>query len=376
VVFSFLFARKGVAMSRHFVCILLAGLCLVLLPQSALAQPAEWGTVSGVGSATLRPKPTKLRVQMSLQSYGKSVESALERLKVRRETVAGKLRAMKAAKESISFGGPSVVKIAPGGAPGYSPMAVPPSLPGEAVPVLPATPLVPVPAPEAAPAPAPPPTFAPATVRKPVVADNLKAATAPEPRELFSATATVTAEWPLDAETTEQALATAEAIRKRIAAADLTSTKGADKLSAEEQELLEESRGGGTTTVTPQPMFAPAPSVAYVEPSGAGNSQPFQYVAPISAQQRKAALAEAFVKAKTQAAEVAEAAGGKLGPIVSVSGEASGTRPPFVYGPYGPEAGYAFGMPPGMNESDGEAVSTDPARLEFRVRVSAQFRLQ
>ena len=59
--------------------------------------------------------------------------------------------------------------------------------------------------------------------------------------ELYTATATLTVEWPLQAETVEQAVLAAEAVRKKIlAASNLMGGKAAEKLPADEQELLDE----------------------------------------------------------------------------------------------------------------------------------------
>jgi uncharacterized protein YggE len=114
----------------------------------------------------------------------------------------------------------------------------------------------------------------------------------------------------------------------------------------------------------PYPPFA-APAV--------GNPSPtFVYVATISSQQRKAALAEAFGKAKLQAAEVAEAAGGKLGAATAVSGTIanSGCSPwsPF---PVATPATFAGTSPDGT-----EALATDPSAMQFHARVNATFRLE
>jgi hypothetical protein len=410
--------------------------------------------VNGAGSVVLHPTPSAIRVWVQFYSHGSTPKLALERLKTRREAMADQVRTMKADKDSISFGSPSVAKAGPGGMPAY---AVPtPALPAESYPVpppstyepatpyVPGPPLTPVPVPAPAPAPSEPPslpsvptpppeatpapslprTSVPSTARRPVVADTEATPPAgaeakpapsgelrpvppspsippaptyappitapvappglqPTPRpprssaqELYVAVVTLTAQWTLKAETAEDALVAGEAIRKKVQAV-FGDAKLTEKLSPEEQELLEESRGSGPAPIwvpaTPGPTFAP-PTTASAVPVMPSFNANFMYVAELSAQQRKAALAEAFAKAKAQAAEIAEATGTKLGRIESVNGEISGARVP-NNGPYAQMQPGPL-MPPGGNENDSEATAADPAGLEIHVRISAQFRLQ
>ena len=65
------------------------------------------------------------------------------------------------------------------------------------------------------------------------------------------------------------------------------------------------------------------PSVPTVQPAGTRPQPMFVYVAVLSDKQRKTMLADAFAAAKRNAAELAEAAGMKLGAIADLQGNFS-----------------------------------------------------
>ncbi len=102
----------------------------------------------------------------------------------------------------------------------------------------------------------------------------------------------------------------------------------------------------------------------------------FVCVSKLSERQRKAALAEAFGKAKSDAAELAEAAGGNLGPVVSLERlmtyeqSNAASRRPSDWDPYATPVCYPLGA------CGNEAVMNQPNEIEFRIRVQAQFRLE
>jgi hypothetical protein len=436
--------------------------------------------IAGAGEASLRIVPSKLRMQVQVESHGKTTELAIQRLKARREAVADNLCALGAEKQSLNFGAPSVNKVVPANGPGYgtpvpyltptpsvipyAPPAAIPVLPAPAAPPAPSTyapsgatyapsgsvpslppsttapgTLVPVPAatleatPDAGPRPAatepatplpaptppavapaaPPSTFAPPSApASPAVpvspypattspyvppADGPIAPTQPRsprsagPTELYAATATLTIEWPLKAETVEQAVLAAEAIRKKVAAGNLMGGKAAEKLPADEQELLDEQpiAPRATSQLVPRAVVETLPDgrnvTRYVSqevvtatgpgglfPGGFGPT-PFLYVATISSPQRKALLAEAFGNAKSQAAELAEATGGKLGAIRSVGGEVSNSKPCDRIIVSSPIATPSILAP---NENRNEATAADPGDLKFYAKVHALFRLE
>jgi hypothetical protein len=183
----------------------------------------------------------------------------------------------------------------------------------------------------------------------------------------------------------EQAALAAEAIRKKmLAAGDLTGGKAAEKLPADEQELLDEAGPNTTSQMIQRPVMETLSDgrsvVRYVNEqvvTAVDGSLPTSsclptmvFVATISSTQRKALLAEAFGNAKTQAAELADATGGKLGAIRSLCGEVSNAKrfDSFIASPpvFPPSM-------PGPNENRNEATAADPGGLKFYAKVQAMF---
>jgi hypothetical protein len=214
----------------------------------------------------------------------------------------------------------------------------------------------------------PPPAYAPSPVPAPTIAVS------------YVATGTLTSEWSLEANTAEQALLAGEAIRKKVLAADLVGDKAPEKAPAGEPEPPYATLGGAhpqsQTAVarTPAAPYAPVTCDPFfgrtAVPAVATPSPTFVYVATISSQQRKAALAEAFQKAKSQAAEMAEAAGGKIGAVATVNGGVSNFS---TTGGFGACAV----MPPAPTPSDNNVMLRgDPNHCDFQARVYAQFRLE
>jgi hypothetical protein len=150
--------------------------------------------------------------------------------------------------------------------------------------------------------------------------------------------------------------------------------------------------GAYPSTTSTTPLYPPCPSypcpsypcpswdpyqrpAGFVPPSPPGVAQ-FNYVARLPAERRKAAAADAYAKAKAQAEELADAAGAKLGPLVSLNSSVSSTsaevRPGYI-------AGCAVMAPivgDGSASRDNEAMFTEPREIEFHIQVTAQFGLR
>jgi uncharacterized protein YggE len=374
----------------------------------AVGQPPAPGTVSSTGVVTIQPTPTHLRMHAQLQARGTNVEQALERLKTRRKDATAKLTALKADPNAIVFGKANVSRIGPVWGPStYPPASVTPQyVPGPSYsapsyspygpPPPPAT-LVPIPAPSDS---VPPPTVVPRSTFEPTPAPPSFAVPPPQPpvavppdsptappiilpsprpankrpAQLVVASMTLTAQWPLEAAGTDEMLAAARRLEEKIIAADVTGGNTPDKLSPAEQELVEEGivpMPAGPPTLSAVPYAVPQNGPYYPAPSGGEvieqRAAPFVYVARLTDPQRKKALADAFAQAKSRAAELAEAAGARLGPLASLSGDAS-------------SAGAAMYVPPSeVNAAtacnENEAVSPSADGLGFTIRVYASFHL-
>jgi hypothetical protein len=192
--------------------------------------------------------------------------------------------------------------------------------------------------------------------------------------QTVSVSATLTAKWPLGAESHEKLLLLTQKLQNKIKAADLAGTKEAEKLSPEEEEFEEEAsqmmnQSGEEGPQVGQPQFV--------------------FVAALPKAERQKAMADAFAKAKVQAGELAKAAGIELGPLVGLSGACSGQNSfgePQYYNRYNGNNGSDFirqmiteqeGDSSGekQDEKPQEAMGTDPSALKFTCGVAATFQL-
>jgi len=188
---------------------------------------------------------------------------------------------------------------------------------------------------------------------------------------------TIAADWPLAGDSPEALLTAAEKLQGKIVAADLAGIKPAGKRGGDNEP--EEAPARTFDPYTPRAYATPAPygsaGPAYYVPAGttAPGMPRFVYAARLTDAQRKAALAEACAKAKTQAKELAEAAGVKLGGIASLSHNITVMSGAGGFDPnvcYPPAPGHAFGL------SDDEGLNHTPGEIEFRIQVRGQFQLQ
>ncbi len=307
-------------------CLLVCVLFSWLLPVVGRAQiNAEPGTVSGIGSATVKQKPVLVRMTVQLEGKGKTVKEAMNKLKDRREAAVLQLQSLGAKKESIVVSDPSLtagesdqqrqmqrVMIQQMRASGRAPKAV---------------------------------------------------ATA----KTVSISSTVTAEWPLTAKTPEELLTFADELQNKVEAADLAGLKEPKKLTPEETELQEELAQMST-------------QYGYDENQPKPGVPQFAYVARVSEQEREKALAEAFEKAKRQAEKLAAAAGAHLGNLSSINGTTSQANEATNYG-----MGNAYAMQMLMaqqrasNDEQGnedEGLVAQPGMVTFQVMVTATFALK
>ena len=332
------------------------------------AQSPANNTASAAAAVTVRPMPTKLRVQIELRSYGKTPEVALQNLAARRAAAIARLKQLKADAASIAFGIPRVEPATPAGysgpttgvAPGYAGPAY--SSPAPAAPGLPTASGWAAPRPTDGPVPAPKPATKRAVLR------------------LYLASGTLRADWRLEAGDPDQLAAVAARIRDNAKAADLAGAAAAEKLSPEEQEAIEELEMGMTTpgpipyggTYFP-PGSTPPTVTSGPAPGGPPSRSPvptFIFVATLSAAERKAAIAKAFTLAKRDVENLAEAAGMKLGTIARL-------EPPSIAGALvnpqsAPPAGWMEGGHPPLEtyKTEDEAMGADANETAFTVAVS------
>jgi uncharacterized protein YggE len=233
----------------------------------------DGATVSGTGTSSIKRQPTKLRMSIVLTAKGKTLAEALDKLKARRELATAHLKKLQAEASTTKFGETALaaegnaqqaqmqrmMRMARGG------RGVPKAL------------------------------DVPASV---------------------SVNCTLTADWPLKYQTSDELLILSQQLQEKIKEADLCGLKEPKQLTPQEKELEEEQANGGGDEFD-----------AYGQPQAKPGEPSFSFVAAITREERAAALAEAFTKAKAQAGQVAQAAGLKLGALVEVSGQSSEDYP-------------------------------------------------
>jgi len=310
---------------------LLASVVVLASPAFAQAQGAgEGGTVSGNGVVTISRQPETMRLQVALQGKGATLKDALAAVKTRADAARKQLTSLGAEKDSIKIDN---TKITPKNDQDQQRqmqrMMMQRMQQGGKTPKK------------------------PKKVAEPVLVSAM-----------------LTAEWKLDTKSADELLLSVNALQEKIKAADLAGMKDAEKLSPEQEEMLEE--------MGDQEMY-----------NYNSNNQPkpgepvFLFVGKISDAERDKALGEAFQKAKAQATRVAKAAGAELGTLKSLtSHDASSGYNGYGgnYDRYAYQALQAARAQAGIDDEDGEveteAMGVEPARVKVTITVMASFDLK
>ena len=303
--------------------------CAVALgfPDSVRAQaPDESGTVAGNGVVTISRPPEIMRVQIALQGKGADLKAALAAVKARADAARKQLTTLGAGKESIKV---DQAKIGAKNNQQQRQMQM---------------------------------------MMMQRMRQGNKASKKPKTPDPVLVSAMLTAEWKLDSKSADDLLVAVHALQEKIRAADLAGTKDAEKLSPEQEELLEEMEAN-------QNQYGSEDEPKPGEPV-------FIFVSRISEAERDKALAEAFQKAKVQAMRLAKAAGAELGDLYSLTG---GSSSPNDYNSYGRYNQYAYQTlqmaraEAGMEDDEGndtEALGTEPGPVKINVTVRAAFDLK
>lgn len=237
--------------------------CMVLLTGPAAVRGqfpgGRDGAINGVGTVEIKRPAQLLRMKVQLISKGKDLKDALAKLEARKTAAVKHVQGLSAAEDSIRLGEPEVQEADPNARRQMEMML------GQRNKGKKKTTKVAVPA---------------------------------------SVVCSLEADWELSGAGSELLLAS-HALEEKIKAADIGGAADAEKLSPEEQELLEEMQenygrySGGDEVKPGEPVFA--------------------YVSRITEAERDTALKDAFRKAKDQAALMAKAGGLQLGPVRSLS---------------------------------------------------------
>jgi uncharacterized protein YggE len=282
---------------------------------AAPPQAADAATVSGQGTVVIERPAQMLRMTIELSAKHKQAAEAVAKLKTLKDAATAKLTELGAAKDSVKFAEPALSSL------GVSDEAQMQRM-----------------------------VYMGMRGNKP---DEKKLKDLP-----ISVTVRLTAEWPLEGETTEDRLLVSHQLQEKIKTAELSGRQSEEAMTPEEEELAEEMAemsSYGQTTKPGEPTFV--------------------FVTRISDEEQSKAMAEAFAKARTQAERLAKAAGQSLGKLRSLSGSAAPGQSEgqdYQYMRYmASMLGQSFSGPPG----ESEAVGPQPGKVQYHVMVSAAFDL-
>jgi hypothetical protein len=305
-------------------------LLLAVLPSLASTGAAQFeqsNLVAGTGTATLTRMPETMRLQVSLIGRGATLKDALAALKDRTTRAQTQLISLGAEKESIKVGDARLSEM-PNNRNSQMQMMMMQRMKrgGKTKDKAPAAPPVLV-------------------------------------------TAQLSAQWKLSSKTSEELLLAIHPVQEKIKAADLAGSKEAEKLTPEQEEMLEEAEQNF--------MYGSSDESKPGEPV-------FLFVSKVSEVEYEKALAEAFEKARTQATRLAKAAGSKLGSLKSLNnfGAAASGYEDFESGlSYNSPAYRALqiarrqiaGLP---NDESYEAIGVEPGMVKYNVSITAAFNLE
>lgn len=312
-------------MSKRMIRVSLLVLALIvgLQAQGAAQAPADdKGTVTGQGTVELKRQPEILRVQVEVLAKSKDLKEALAKLKDRRQAVHKQLEKLGVAKDTVVFSEPV---LTPEKTDRQRQMEM--------------------------------------MIQQRLNRSGKKKDTKAKEPEAVVISATLKAEFPLNAKTPEDVLLIAQDLQDKIKAADLAGLKELKQLSPQEEELAEEAGNLGGFREDGEPQRG--------EPQ-------FLFVSKISEEEYNKALAEAYQKAKREAGRLAKAAGTELGALHHLDNTsqtanenddspAMYNRTTFYRGRYTPSS---------TEDQPREAIGFQSGKATFRVTISASFVLK
>ncbi len=281
------------------------------------------GTVSGNGVVTIERQPTQMRMKVVVTAKGSDLKAALAALKDKLDAAKVQLKALGADQASVKSDPAAIAAEA--GRNRQLEMMMAQRLRGK------------------------------------------RAAKKADTKPPVSVSTTLVASWPLPAAQGEELLIAATALQDKIKAADLAGAKEADNLTPEEQELADELADQGFNPYSGEEEIKPGEPI-------------FLFVAPLTAADREQALAEGFAKAKEKAARLAKAAGAELGALKFLGDQEMSADEEYP-------GGYSYNSRSyqmmqlmrgsrGDQEDATEAIGVQPAKVSYRLTVTASFDLK
>jgi uncharacterized protein YggE len=311
-------------MVRQSLCVAVVLFCLSGARHVA-AQYTESGVVSGTGAVAISRPSEVMRMQIALLAKGGTLKDAMASLKARSDAARTRLVELGAVKDSITIG-PAQISEQRNDRNRQIEMMMASRLKRGGK------------------------SAAKSKVTPPVIVS-----------------AQLTAEWRLTGKTGDELLLAVHPLQEKIKGADIGGTKEAEKLSPEQEELLEEAESSGFN-------FSSGDEPKPGEPT-------FLFVARISDDERDKATAQAYEKARLQAARLAKAAGAELGALRTLqnAGFSGGDEYDFGWSSYS-SSSYAYramqlarSRQSTDEDDDTEAVGVAPGEIKYKVTIMASF---
>lgn len=283
------------------------------------------GALSGTGQITIERQPEMMRMHVQLLATAPNMKEALATLKKRQESATAQVVALGAAKESVKVEPAALVEAANDRNRQIQRMMM-----------------------------------------QRMQGGGARTKTPPKTTEPVRLSTRMTADWTLKAKSHEELLAAVHDIQQKLRSLDLAGAKEATKLTPEEQELAEE---------------ADAEMAMYSSDNGEDPNKPqFIFQAAISDADYDQALAEAFLKATSQAERLAKAATRKLGPLrsVHVQDQSQSDDASEIYNRYGMSTYNALTrlrQRSGADETN-LAIGVAPGTVKLTVSVTAAYQLE
>lgn len=306
--------------------------CLLLISQSSFGQEDDAGRVHGTGAATIQRLPETLRMQVAIIGKGATLKDAVTSLKTRTDAAKKQVTELGADKDSIRVDPPHIYEQQNNNQRRQMEMMM-----------------------------------AQRMNRGGKKAAKNKVA----PPVMVSAM--LTASWKLKAKDAEDLLLTVHPLQEKIRTADLAGAKETEKLTPEQEELLEEAEAQGFS------MYDGGEEAKPGEPL-------FLFVSRISDEDREQALADAFKNAKSDAVRLAKSAEATLGRLKSIQnnmygGGYDGDDYGMANYNYNSRAYRALQAARNSQNRSGkednlEAIGGEPGMVKYVVNVTATFDLE
>lgn len=283
------------------------------------------GTVSGTGVSSIEKKPDAMRMHIELMSKAGSLKEAIDGLKARKASARKTLEKLGAELETITYGDASISD-------GQSEQQ------------------------------------RQLTQMMSMIEQQRGRTGRPSANKTsvpVTVTCSLTVDWKLKFESSEDLLLFVHPLQQELQTADLSGAKDASALSPEQKEMIEEMQG----------EYGEFGMDYYSSGEQEPGTPVFTYVATISEEEQDKALAEAFQKAKSDASRLSKATGAELGKLVSItSSSAPGSDD--EYSSYYEQQYYLaqmLGASPTESASENEAVGLTPGSVKQRISVTAWF---